>query len=412
MFHILKELYWLRSSHEPRLDRHRYWLAVYLLLLLQYGSIMVNALIVIFYNNINTATGPEWILDIYLAPQMLEGLVVMLLHLLVGINAFGRFYGVLAGIGTYSLGVLGRLLLALANSYDPSRLIGHTTFVLLGLAAIGILALAMGCKLRPLRDIAPEHALLRKRETLPYVKQLDCIEFLGRFLRAQLVLLIVAVLLAWPFSWSLDHPDKIAKMLTSDKFHFWLRTAGIIMVIGGLWWIKRLVVYLDEIKKGGLALCYCLLTLLIGVAVAVAVRLMVWSSTRTNHSFYISYADATQYTLMAGGFCLLLLTFGGAIWLTVLIAKRLNTLTNVAIPIVLGGLALMAVIAFGSLFLAKHDFYDNAWLYVLAKSAITNLVIASIGAQIYLITQPAAKPSKDKAEKPTLEPQPTAAADT
>ncbi|BBI48788.1 hypothetical protein HORIV_12090 [Vreelandella olivaria] len=41
MFHILKELYWFRSMSEPRMDRHRYWLAVYLLLSLQIGSALL-----------------------------------------------------------------------------------------------------------------------------------------------------------------------------------------------------------------------------------------------------------------------------------------------------------------------------------------------------------------------------------
>ena len=309
MFHILKELYWFRSKSEPRMDRHRYWLAAYLLLSLQIGSALL-----LLQDNFLWDMAPRFYSDVffwesYFTPYVSIDLVLIVLHIVVGINAFGRVWGSLAGIGTYSLGAIA-LMTNWASSNRIEQYLGYPLLLIGVLAIIGIVALLMGFKLRSLRDVEPSHALMRQRPDMPAEKQLNCLAFLRRYLFAHLVISVMG------------------------------------FAISGI---------------------------------------MVW---RLNSLSVMDYYREAESTLQAGGLFLLLLAVVGAIWILALIAKRLNSFTDATAAIFCWGIALTVVIGGGTVWLAVNEFYDNKWLFLLAKTVGLSLLPISVGAQIYLLTKP------------------------
>ncbi|MGY6564663.1 MAG: hypothetical protein ACXIU5_07995 [Halomonadaceae bacterium] len=309
MFHILKELYWLRSMSEPRMDRHRYWLAAYLLLSIQLGAAFVMG-----QNRYLWEMTPRYFPEAffwvnYFTLYFSIDFVLIVLCLIVGINAFGRLWGSLAGVGIYSLGALGSMVnWALISRMDEQ--LGYSLLTMVVLAIIGIVALLMGFTLRSLRDVEPSHALLRQRPDMPSEKQLDCLTFLRRYLLAHLV----------------------------------------ISVIG-----------------------------------AVIVGIMYW---RLNNLSVMGYYRAIDSTLKVGGFFLLLLVALGSIWILNLTAKRLNSFTDATAAIICWGIVLIVAIGGGTTWLAVNGFYNSGWLFLLANTVSLSLWPISIGAQIYLLTNP------------------------
>ncbi|SBR50869.1 hypothetical protein [Halomonas sp. HL-93] len=309
MFHILKELYWFRSINEPRLDRHRYWLAAYLLLSIQVGNALLWRQEYFLWD-----MTPRYFSDVdfwtsYFTPYVSIDLALIVLHIIVGINAFGRGWGSLAGIGTYSLGAIAKMIHWVATNGMEEQL-GYPLLSIVVLATIGIVALFMGFTLRSLRDDEPSHALMRQRPDMPAEKQLDCLAFLRRYLLAHLVIGVM------------------------------------------------------------------------GVAIS---GITVW---RLNNLYGTYYYGAGNSILQIGGFCLLLLGVLGGIWILTLVAKRLNSFTDATAAILCWGIGLIVVIEGGTLWLAINEFYDNKWLFLLAKTIGLSLLPISIGAQIYLLTKP------------------------
>ena len=313
MFHILKELFLLRSMSEPRLDRHRYWLATYLLLSIQLGgAILVSQ--DRFLWEMTSDYYPETFFWIhYFSPHFSMDLALIVLHIIVGINAFGRIGGSLAGVGTYSLGALSSMSnWAASNSMEEA--LGYPLLSIVLLAGIGIVALLMGFTLRSLRDVEPSHALLRQRPDMPVEKQLNCLSFLGSYLFVHLV---------------------------------------------------------------------------IGVVGAAISGLMVWRLNSLSGMDYYRAAGAARAALQTGGFFLLLLAVVGVIWILRVIAKRLNSFTDATAAILCWCIALTVIIGGATIWLAFNEFYDNKWLFILAKTVGLSLFPISIGAQIYLLTKPA-----------------------
>lgn len=309
MFHILKELYWFRSMSEPRLDRQRYWLAAYLLLSLQVG----NALL-LRQDNFLWDMAPRFFSDVYFwlsyfTPHVTVDIALIVLHIIVGINAFGRSWGSLAGVGTYSLGAIASMANWAASNGVEEHL-GYPLLSIVVLATIGIVALLMGFTLRSLRDVEPSHALMRQRPDMPGEKQLDCLAFLRRYLLAHLVISVIG-----------------------------LAISGITIL-------------------------------------------------RLNNLSVSGYYGEANSTLQTSGFFLLLLGVLGSVWILTLIAKRLNSFTNATTAILCWGIGLTVVIGGGTVWLAVNEFYDNEWLFLLAKTIGLSLLPISVGAHIYLLTKP------------------------
>ncbi|MBS3666328.1 MULTISPECIES: hypothetical protein [Halomonadaceae] len=318
MFHILKELYWFRSKSEPRMDRHRYWLAAYLLLSVQLGGALLVSQDRLLWDMTSSYYPEAFFWIHYFTPHFSMDLALIVLHIIVGINAFGRVAGSLAGIGTYSLGALSSMSnWAASNSMDEG--LGYPLLSIVLLAIIGVVALFMGFTLRSLRDVEPSHALLRQRPDMPAEKQLNCLAFLRRYLFVHLIIGVV------------------------------------------------------------------------GVAIS---GIMVW---RLNNLSVMDYYGAADSTLQTGGFFLLLLAVVGVIWILALIAKRLNSFTDATAVIFCWGIALTVVIGGGTVWLAVNGFYDNKWLFLLAKTVGLSLLPISVGAQIYLLTKPSKQLSSAEA---------------
>ncbi|WP_249979210.1 hypothetical protein [Vreelandella olivaria] len=326
MFHILKELYWFRSMSEPRLDRHRYWLAAYLLLSLQVGGAFLVSQDRFLWDMTPRFYSDAFFWINYFTPHISMDLVLIVLHIIVGINAFGRVLGSLAGIGTYSLGALASMInWAASNGFEEH--FGYPLLSIVVLAIIGIVALLMGFTLRSLRDVEPSHALLRQRPDMPVEKQLDCLTFLRRYLLAHLVIGVIGIAISGIMVWRLDN----------------------LSVMGYYW--------------------------------------------------------ALDSTLKIGGFFLLLLTVLGGVWILKLIAKRLNSFTDATTAILCGGLGLTLVLGGGTVWLAINEFYDNGWLFLLAKTIGLSLWPISIGAQIYLIIKPSKQlsPAEEAMAEPSAQ---------
>nr|WP_290830919.1 hypothetical protein [Halomonas sp.] len=304
---------------EPRLDRHRYWLAAYLLLSLQVGGAFLVSQDRFLWD-MTPSYYPEAFLWInYFTPHISMDLALIVLHVIVGINAFGRVLGSLTGVGIYSLGaVVSMTNWAVSNGIDEH--FGYPLLSIVVLAIFGIVALLMGFTLRSLHDVEPSHALLRQRPDMPVEKQLDCLTFLRHYLLAHLVI-------------------------------------GVI-----------------------------------GIAIS---GITVW---RLSNQSGMGYYGAADSTLKTGGFFLLLLTVLGGIWILKLIAKRLNSFTDATTTILCWGIGLTVVIGGGTVWLAINEFYDNAWLFLLAKTIGLSLWPISIAAQIYLLTNPSKQPSSAGAE--------------
>ncbi|BBI48789.1 hypothetical protein HORIV_12100 [Vreelandella olivaria] len=243
--------------------------------------------------------------------------MLIVLHIVVGINAYGRVWGSLAGIGTYSLGAIA-LMINWASSNRIEQYLGYPLLLIGVLAIIGIVALLMGFKLRSSRRrtvtcahaSAPGHAC---------GKQLNCLAFLRRYLFAHLVISVMG------------------------------------FAISGI---------------------------------------MVW---RLNSLSVMDYYREAESTLQAGGLFLLLLAVVGGIWILALIAKRLNSFSDATAVIFCWGIALTVVIGGGTVWLAVNEFYDNKWLFLLAKTVGLSLLPISVGAQIYLLTKPSKQLSSAEA---------------
>lgn len=240
MFHILKELYWLRSMSEPRLDRHRYWLAAYLLLSLQLGAALLMSQDQFLWSMVPSFYPEAYFWMSYFTPHFSMDLAFLVLYIIVGVNAFGRFWGSLAGVGLYSLGAFASTLSWAASSHMEESF-WYPLLSILMLAIIGIVALFMGFTLRSLRNVDPSHALLRQRPDIPLEKQLDCLSFLRRYLLAHLVVNVMGAAIFGIMFWRLNNPSVMGYYGTADST---LKIGGfflLLLAVLGCIWILKLV---------------------------------------------------------------------------------------------------------------------------------------------------------------------------
>ncbi|MDI5986432.1 hypothetical protein QLQ85_16695 [Halomonas sp. M4R5S39] len=266
MFHILKELYWLRSMSEPRLDRHRYWLAAYLLLSLQLGGAFLMSQDRFLWDMTPRFYPEAFFWVSYFTPHVSMDLVLIALYVIVGVNAFGWVLGGLAGVGTYSLGAMASMInWAMSNGMEEH--LGYPLLTIVVLAIIGIVALLMGFTLRSLRDVEPSHALLRQRPDMPSEKQLDCLTFLRRYLLAHLVISVMGVAIISIIFWRLNNPSVMGYYWAADST---LKTGGFFLlllgVLGGIWILKLIAKRLNSFTDATVAiLCWGIgLTVVIG----------------------------------------------------------------------------------------------------------------------------------------------------
>ncbi|PAU76054.1 hypothetical protein [Halomonas salipaludis] len=266
MFHIFKELYRLRPMSEPRQDRHRYWLAAYLLLSIQLGSAFLMSQSRFLWD-MTPRFYPEAIFwGSYFTPHVSMDLALIALYTIVGMNAFGRVWGSLAGVGIFSLGASGSVFnWATSNPMDE-----HLWYSLLstgGLAIMGVVALLMGFTLRSLRDVEPSHALLRQRPDMPAEKQLDCLAFLRRYLLAHLVISVIGVAISTIMFWRLNNQSGMGYYGAADST---LKTGGffllLLAVVGCIWILKLVAKRLNSFTDATVAiLCWGIgLTVVIG----------------------------------------------------------------------------------------------------------------------------------------------------
>ncbi|MGR4069808.1 hypothetical protein [Billgrantia sp. C5P2] len=266
MFHILKELYWLRSMSEPRMDRHRYWLAAYLLLSLQLGAAFLMSQDQFLWSMMPDFYPEAFFWISYFTPHVSMDLALIVLYIIVGINAFGRAFGGLAGIGIYSLGALASAF-SWAASRGMEEPLWYPLLSIVMLAIIGIVALFMGFTLRSLRDVDPSHALLRQRPDIPLEKQLDCLSFLRRYLLAHLVLNVMGVAIIGIMFWRLNNPSVMGHYGAADST---LKIGGffllLLAVLGCIWLLKLVAKRLNSFTDATMAIiCWGIgLTVVIG----------------------------------------------------------------------------------------------------------------------------------------------------
>ncbi|QTP57783.1 hypothetical protein HNO53_03000 [Billgrantia antri] len=236
----MKELYWLRSMSEPRMDRHRYWLAAYLLLSLKLGAVFLFSQDQFLWSMTPDYYPEAFFWMSYFTPHISMDLALIVLYIIVGINAFGRVFGGFAGIGIYSLGAMASVFSWTASNGMEEHL-WYPLLSIVVLAIIGIVALLMGFTLRPLRDVDPSHALLRQRPDIPSEKQLDCLSFLRRYLLAHLVINVMGVVIIGIMFWRLNNPSVMGYYGAADST---LKIGGIsllLLAVMGCIWILRLV---------------------------------------------------------------------------------------------------------------------------------------------------------------------------
>lgn len=254
MFHILKELYWLRSMSEPRLDRHRYWLAAYLLLSLQLGAVFLMSQDQFLWSMMPSFLPEAFFWMSYFTPHFSMDLVLIVLYIIVGVNAFGRFWGSLAGVGLYSIGAFASAFSWAALSHMDESF-WYPLLSILVLAIIGIVALFMGFTLRSLRDVDPSHALLRQRPDMPSEKQLDCLSFLRRYLLAHLVINVMGAAIIGIMFWRLNNPSVMGFYGTADST---LKLGGFFLlllgVVGCIWVLKLVAKRLNSFTDATVAI--------------------------------------------------------------------------------------------------------------------------------------------------------------
>jgi hypothetical protein len=254
MFHILKELYWLRSMSEPRMDRHRYWLASYLLLSIQLGAAFLMSQDRILWSLMPHYHPEVFFWLSYYTPYVSMDLALIVLYIIVGINAFGRFWGSLAGVGLYSLGAFASAFSWAASSrMDES--FWYPLLSILMLAIIGIVALFMGFTLRSLRDVEPSHALSRQRPDMSSEKQLDCLSFMRRYLLAHLVINVIGAVIIGIMFWRLNNPTVMGYYWPEDST---LKIGGFFLLLlaamGCIWIIKLVAKRLNSFTDAAVAI--------------------------------------------------------------------------------------------------------------------------------------------------------------
>ncbi|SDL94146.1 hypothetical protein SAMN05192555_1083 [Franzmannia pantelleriensis] len=266
MFHIFKELYRLRPMSEPRQDRHRYWLAACLLLSIQLGGAFLMSQSRFLWDMTPRFYSEAIFWGSYFTPHVSMDLALIALYIIVGMNAFGRVWGSLAGVGLYSLGASGSVFnWATSNPMDEH--LWHSLLSAGGLAIIGVVALLMGFTLRSLRDVEPSHALLRQRPDMPAEKQLDCLAFLRRYLLAHLVISVIGVAISGIMFWRLNNLSGVAYYGAADST---LKTGGffllLLAVVGCIWILKLVAKRLNSFTDATVAiLCWGIgLTVVIG----------------------------------------------------------------------------------------------------------------------------------------------------